>query len=194
MRRRHRLLQAVKKLTSKVKQLERVKVLPWYKGKVKESSIQTTVWILDQYQNGGLNIKLPFGYWTSEYQTSENLLFICFCYSDIRNSDPHWIFNLYLTLYFAVLQHLHFFLFFFRMCYPIPVHLADLTNQWAGKTFSVKIRSILSMKIRSNLEAREITIPSAWSLSTHRETSHQERRRMELASKYQGKLTLGEHS
>ena len=48
-----------------------------------------------------LNARVPFEYWTSEYQTSESLLFTCFRYSDVHFSDPHCIILLvlYLLLY-----------------------------------------------------------------------------------------------
>ena len=57
----------------------------WIPDKIK-SGIQTAIWIPDRYPNGGLNTKKPFEYQTSEYRTSESLLFRCFCYS-----DPHCI-------------------------------------------------------------------------------------------------------
>ena len=53
------------------------------------SGIQTTIWIPDQYSNGGLNTKLQFEYLTSEYRTSKSSLFRCFWFSDVRYSDPH---------------------------------------------------------------------------------------------------------
>ena len=38
---------------------------------------------LVRYSNAGLNTEIPFEYRTSEYQTSESLLFRCFRYSDV---------------------------------------------------------------------------------------------------------------
>ena len=46
------------------------------------TSIQMVVWIPNNHLNT---------YWTSEYQTSESLLFRCFHYSDVCYSDPHCI-------------------------------------------------------------------------------------------------------
>ena len=50
------------------------------------------IWKPDQYSNGGLNTDLPFEYQTSEYWTSESLLFRCF-----RYSDPHCTYHISMT-------------------------------------------------------------------------------------------------
>ena len=58
--------------------------LVWYSNNQKLSDRRmvlsmNTIWILDQYPNGGLNTELIFEYWTCK-----SLLFRCFFYSSIQ--------------------------------------------------------------------------------------------------------------
>ena len=61
--------------------------MPFEPEKIHSSS-HTTIWILGQHSNGGLNTGLPFEYLTSEYHTSKSPLVRYFRYSYVCCLNP----------------------------------------------------------------------------------------------------------